>query len=497
MIFLETERLIIRSFTMDDLDELYRLVYADQRVKDAWSGQKGTPEELKARFAQKHIQRADELGFKAVVRKDGKRLLGLMGFQRYEPDEDTSWLIFEHEPPRWRHPGLIEAELTYALGYEHWGRGYATEAGKAMIEYGFNELGIARIVNSVMGSNAHSINLMRRLGFRLQKNLSAKYDPPAVVGILENERITATGLVNRPYAGETDMQAMIALVSLRPPDRITEYPSIVDLQELLSQAEICTHTRLWEDMDGHLIGFAIFNSAYSSFFFEIAPSFANSLVVEQVLTWGIERWRQFPQDDEPLQVSCRDHDTDRVALLERHGFVRGTECALHYAHSLSEPIPLPQMPEGFTIRPVLGENEVERLVALHRAAFGTENLTAEERLTWMRTPEYKPELDLLTVAPDGTLAAYVMCQISEQENALSGRQVGYTDPVATHPAFQRRGLARALLLAGLRLLRERGMDWAELGTSSENVAMQKAAESAGFCKQYKTFFFVKPMEVIR
>jgi hypothetical protein len=47
----------------------------------------------------------------------------------------------------------------------------------------------------------------------------------------------------------------------------------------------------------------------------------------------------------------------------------------------------------------------------HRAAFGTEYLTVEERLATMREPEYDPELDLLAVAPDGRLAAYCMCFI--------------------------------------------------------------------------------------
>jgi RimJ/RimL family protein N-acetyltransferase len=48
-------------------------------------------------------------------------------------------------------------------------------------------MGIARIVNGVMGTNARSINLMARLGLRLQKNLNPAYDPPGVVGTLENK----------------------------------------------------------------------------------------------------------------------------------------------------------------------------------------------------------------------------------------------------------------------------------------------------------------------
>jgi ribosomal protein S18 acetylase RimI-like enzyme len=69
--------------------------------------------------------------------------------------------------------------------------------------------------------------------------------------------------------------------------------------------------------------------------------------------------------------------------------------------------------------------------------------------------------------------------------------IGNTDPVATHPRYQRMGLARALLARGMQLLKERGMLYAQLGTSGNNIAMQKAAESVGFSTQYKTIWFSK------
>jgi mycothiol synthase len=120
-------------------------------------------------------------------------------------------------------------------------------------------------------------------------------------------------------------------------------------------------------------------------------------------------------------------------------------------------------------------------------------MTVEERLSMMRVPEYDPELDLLAIAPDGKFAAYCTCAISQTENVNTGRNEGYIDTIATHPDFQRRGLARALLLTGLRLLKERGMDTAVLGTSSENMAMQPAAGAVGFDMQSTTLWFAKPI----
>jgi ribosomal protein S18 acetylase RimI-like enzyme len=107
----------------------------------------------------------------------------------------------------------------------------------------------------------------------------------------------------------------------------------------------------------------------------------------------------------------------------------------------------------------------------------------------MRTPGYDRGLDLVAVAPDGQLAAYGMGHYSAEENRLSKQAVGYVDPVATHPDFQRKGLARALLLAGSARLKERGLEFARVSTWGENTAMIRTAESAGFHLSSTTIFF--------
>jgi len=183
---LETERLILRRFMMDDLDKIYDLVYADPVVKNAWSGRKGTSEEIKQGFAKDHIQPEGEFGFRAIVLKEEDRIVGLMGFQRHNPSEGEAigFLLSEDEPDRrvGFDPNFIEAELTYALGRAYWKKGYATEMGKAMVQYGFEKIGIRRIIQGVRSHNLNSINLMRRLGFRIEECIY----PGGVVGVLED-----------------------------------------------------------------------------------------------------------------------------------------------------------------------------------------------------------------------------------------------------------------------------------------------------------------------
>jgi RimJ/RimL family protein N-acetyltransferase len=194
MTILETERLILRRFSLDDLDEIYRLVYADPAVKDTWSGATGTPDEIRARFVERHILTESDFCLRALALKDTGALIGLMGFQRHSPSagQDNWYLQTEDEPDRsvGFNPDFIEVELTYALGRAYWKNGYAVEMGRALIPCGFGTMGIGRIIQGVRRSNPNSVNLMRRLGFRIENGL----DPGEVVGILESEhRSTAHG----------------------------------------------------------------------------------------------------------------------------------------------------------------------------------------------------------------------------------------------------------------------------------------------------------------
>jgi len=302
---------------------------------------------------------------------------------------------------------------------------------------------------------------------------------------------------SRMYAAPDDLQAMIELlVAVRPRSRVAEYPGIVDVQELLGLHDVRTNTRLWFNGKDHLVGWAFVDS-FDNLRFEFDPQVEHD-IENEIVAWGIECVQRKPRTtDEAVHVdaSCAEDDQARINFFERHGFERQTSRVLHMARPLATPIAAPTLPPGFTIRSVTGIEEAQALAALHRGAFRTQHMTKERRLSIMTTPEYDPQLDLVAVAPDRELAAYCMVSISADENSRTGRNDGYTDPVATHARFQRMGLARALVLTGLGLLRERGMDTAKLSTSSENTAMQHTARSVGFEVESTTLWFSKPVKV--
>lgn len=248
-----------------------------------------------------------------------------------------------------------------------------------------------------------------------------------------------------------------------------DYPTAADLHELLDASALQETTRasIWEDEGGNIVAFAILALRYCNCYFLIAPQISSDEIARDILGRAEGQLRE-TENCTTIDTPCRDTDTERVALLEQHGFIRQETQTLYMTRPLSEPIPPAVFPESFILRRAAGEQELEAIVALHQAAFGTQNMTIENRRALMRNPAYIPELDLLLEAPDGTLAAFCYCSIPKEANELSGRSEGEIAIIGTSPAYQKRGLGRAMLLAGLQRLKDFGVETATLGTSSEN-----------------------------
>jgi RimJ/RimL family protein N-acetyltransferase len=196
----ETARLVLRPFRWEDFEAFHRLAYADPEVAPEWTGRIKTIDEVRDGFARKVEQPPGEPGWVAITLKDGGTLIGGIGLQRWLPDEDTSWFIPEYpeDAPK-RDPRVIEVELAPVLGRAYWGHGYATEAGRALLAYGFGELGIARVLSPIRRSNVRSIGLAQRLGCDIRRNLHpapGKRAEPQIYAILDRESwATAAGAV--------------------------------------------------------------------------------------------------------------------------------------------------------------------------------------------------------------------------------------------------------------------------------------------------------------
>ncbi|MCA1899776.1 MAG: GNAT family N-acetyltransferase [Chloroflexi bacterium] len=291
-------------------------------------------------------------------------------------------------------------------------------------------------------------------------------------------------IVRRSYEGEKDFQIMLDLMKREcPAAHAADYPAKVDIEENLAVEKIRATVKLWFD-HGRPIGWAYVDDG-DNLQWELEKSYVDVVGAEMV-AWGEDCIRAAGESS-TLDASCREDYKERVDFLKRHGFRQTENFSIHMKRDLSQPIPEPELPPGYLIRPVKGIEEAAAIAATHRAAFETDYMTAENRLIIMNSSEYDPTLDLLVVAPDGTIAGYCTCSTAPDGG-------GFTDPVAVHPDHQRKGLSKALLLKGLQALKERGMTFARFTTSGDNISMQKAGESAGFVVESRNLWFEKEVK---
>lgn len=166
LVFLETERLLLRQFTAGDADLLVELD-SDPRVMRYITG--GTPtsrDEVEGDILPAFLGYYGTFpgyGFWAAVEKN---TVDFLGWFHYRPAPD--------DPPD-------QPELGYRLRYSAWGKGYATEGSRALIAKGFSEFGVRRVVASTMAVNLASRKVMEKSGMRLVRTFVADW-PVSIPG---------------------------------------------------------------------------------------------------------------------------------------------------------------------------------------------------------------------------------------------------------------------------------------------------------------------------
>jgi [ribosomal protein S5]-alanine N-acetyltransferase len=143
---LKTERLLLRPFTLADAPDVLRLA----GDRDIASTTLNIPHPYEPGMAEAWISthpdafdRGETVTF-ALARRADKTLIGAIGL-RLEPEHRL-------------------AELGYWVGKPYWNQGFATEAARAVIGYGFEELGLNRIYASHLARNPASGRVMQKAG---------------------------------------------------------------------------------------------------------------------------------------------------------------------------------------------------------------------------------------------------------------------------------------------------------------------------------------------
>ena len=150
---IDTGRLILRRFTLDDLPAFYELCSKPEIIRYAQSTPLASLEEARAMMdaAPFHDYAAYGYGRFACVWKESGAVIGFSGV-KYVPE-------------------IGDTELGYRFLPEFWGMGLATEAGSASIEFARSDLGLTRLVAMVHPDNVASAKVLTKLGFAVEKQL--------------------------------------------------------------------------------------------------------------------------------------------------------------------------------------------------------------------------------------------------------------------------------------------------------------------------------------
>jgi ribosomal-protein-alanine N-acetyltransferase len=147
---LMTPRVILRPFTEQDIDPLHQILIGKDVLR--YFPKTDPPQrERVERMVSSLLKHWEEYGYGlwAVESRSTGRLMGRCGLQ-YLPE-------------------MEEVEVDFILGREFWGQGFAAEAGRTGVRYGFEELGVESIVGIVHLENRASQRVLEKLGMTLKK----------------------------------------------------------------------------------------------------------------------------------------------------------------------------------------------------------------------------------------------------------------------------------------------------------------------------------------
>jgi RimJ/RimL family protein N-acetyltransferase len=144
-VIIETERLLLRTFTTDDAQLLYELNLDPEVTKYTYD-------------SMKDINHAREVLEQIILPQYALYNHGRWAVHTKPGLEFIGWCGLKSRPER------NEIDLGYRFIKNEWGKGYATEAAFACIKYGFEKLNLQRIIGRAMPGNIASLNVLKKCG---------------------------------------------------------------------------------------------------------------------------------------------------------------------------------------------------------------------------------------------------------------------------------------------------------------------------------------------
>ena len=253
--------------------------------------------------------------------------------------------------------------------------------------------------------------------------------------------------------------------------------------------------RLWfagEPDATELVGFSWYGPP-SDVDLTILPAHRTTALIGRIVAWIDEQVARFgppsavgPGDSqapgagagEPLVRVCiwtAESDGPQIAALAELGFGPGPEPSFNHFVGHLDRLELgsPDLPPGYALTTVASDADLVARVTAGWAAFPGSTITVEKYRFCRTTPLYRPALDALITAPDGSVAAFALAWLDPLTLAVE------LEPVGTHPDHQRRGLGSAVCRAALRAAQATGGQQVLIAAEGANPAANGLYASLG------------------
>ena len=208
---------------------------------------------------------------------------------------------------------------------------------------------------------------------------------------------------------------------------------------------------VWENDRGDIAGVAniehpvTWHPDFGEFFLQRRPGY--DLLLGEMLDYAEANLAD--REKNLVFISVYDHDAPLQAQLEQRGYRQDAERpGYDSVFVIGDDLPESRLPDGYRIQSMADENDIEARREIFGRAFNhtdpAEWPSAFAYRELQRAPDYRADLDLSVISPDGTYAACCLVWLDAQN------RMGILEPVGTYPDFMRMGLGREVVLEGVR-----------------------------------------------
>ncbi|MBU0493220.1 MAG: GNAT family N-acetyltransferase [Chloroflexi bacterium] len=217
---------------------------------------------------------------------------------------------------------------------------------------------------------------------------------------------------------------------------------------------------VWENDEGTIVGVAhVENPRYGEAFLQRHPDAGPALLAEML---DYAEAALVDREQKTLQIHVYEIDAALRAVLQERGYIPDLEHPGYDSEFAVADAPAPRLPPGYAIGSMAQGNNIERRCKVLGLGFNhpdpAEWATVSTYEEMQRAPDYRADLDLYVVGPDGE---YVSCCVVWYDEA---NRRGTLEPVCTHPDYRREGFGREVVLEGVRRAAARGAEAVEVGS---------------------------------